>query len=351
MELNRREAQISIIERMLTFTKSEEFVNTEARLIKRKLELLNEAFDKFQEEHLKIVEANVEQENMSVQSELHENIQEMYLEAFNKLESRREEIQADQNANSVRANHINQQGAENPVRNSEQNELPLQNGDAIGSANGQDENVHTQFNTNQERQNHSHQARIEIDEFLLDRFKPPKFHGIYSKWSEWRSSFDSMVHNTSLPDTKKMYLLKQCLSGQAERILGGWQVTGENYAAAYKSLCDIYENRYRIIMAHLDELKNIPRMAMESYEGLRAMIDTTNSVLRQLRVCGSPVEQWDHMLVHHLITRMPPKISASWETSHNLSEMPKVEMVLKFLEKRARGQLNINQTSDSVQHI
>lgn len=358
-ELNRRETQNGIIKRMLASVQSEEFEDADSRMIKANLRILAQAFEKFQDEHMKIV-AVVKKDDMDTQHNLYESVQQTYLSVLNILEKREEQLLA------IKEQRDREQSEkEQRIRQGEIDSQRLNRGHGLNSASDGLANSTLNFgteSTNQPSEGLGHVengnlsdrtnrfARIETDEFLLDRFKPQKFYGVYAKWSEWKSSFDSMVHNTALNDTKKIYMLKQCLAGQAERILSGWQVIGENYADAYKTVCEIYENRYRIVMAHLDELHSIPKTETESYESIRAMIDTTNSVMRQLRVCGSPVEHWDQFLAHHLITRMSPRALATWETSQDLKQMPTVQEVLQFLEKRARGQLNFTQASTSNQN-
>ncbi|XP_055308058.1 uncharacterized protein LOC129572158 [Sitodiplosis mosellana] len=93
-------------------------------------------------------------------------------------------------------------------------------------------------------------------------------------------------------------------------------------------------------MSLLDELFEMPKLQRESYENLRKMIDTTNSVTRQLRVLDSPVENWDQIIVHVLISRMPPRTLQAWEDQRDHQEMPELEEVMSFLAQRARSALN-----------
>lgn len=83
--------------------------------------------------------------------------------------------------------------------------------------------------------------------------------------------------------------MKKTVADEAANVLDGWHTIGENYQAAYEALIQLYENRYRIVLAHIDELHQMPKLENETYEGLRQMIDTTNRIMRQLRVIGSPV--------------------------------------------------------------
>lgn len=176
----------------------------------------------------------------------------------------------------------------------------------------------------------------------LESIKPTKFEGDYAKWKEWRAMFDSLIHNRHrLSDTEKFHYLRRSIGGTAEAVLAGWHVTGENYQSAYQSLCEVFENNYRITMAHLDVLQNVPKLQTESHEGLRSMIDTINRSKRQLKVVGSPVDHWDQILVHSILTRMPSNTLAQWNTENDLVEMPSLDEVMKFLERRARSIVNL----------
>lgn len=180
-----------------------------------------------------------------------------------------------------------------------------------------------------------------IHDNFLEKIKPTIFSGQFSEWPQWRAMFDSLIHNKeNITSTEKFHYLVDALDGDAKRTVKGWSIVGENYNDAYESLVRIYENSYRITMAHLEELFSMKKLDRESYEGLRAVVDTTNRVLRQLRVSGSPVEHWDHIIVYHLISRMPPRTLQSWEQAQDIRQMPNKDDVLNFLDRRARGLIN-----------
>lgn len=183
----------------------------------------------------------------------------------------------------------------------------------------------------------------------LEPMKLESFSGNYQKWSEWRAMYDSLIHaNDRISFTQKFHYLKRGLTGSAERVLSGWQVTGENYDQAYNTLVNIFDNKYRIIMAHLDKLMQLERSTFESVENIRKLIDTTNRIMRQLSVMNCPVEHWDHMMVYVLIARMAPRTLEAWETSRDLREMPPLDEVLNFLERRSRGIINLSQSQPST---
>lgn len=169
-----------------------------------------------------------------------------------------------------------------------------------------------------------------------------EFTGDHREWGEWRAVYESLYHNNpKLGNAHKFQYLKRALKGKAAGLLAGWQALGENYEEAYKLLVDAFENRYLKTMAHLDSLFSLKPCERETHESIRALIDGVNGAIRQLRVAGSPVEHWDNIVTHILITRMPPRTLNAWESTNELNDMPPIAEVIAFLEKRARAALNL----------
>lgn len=175
-----------------------------------------------------------------------------------------------------------------------------------------------------------------------------EFTGDHREWGEWRAVYESLYHNNpKLENAHKFQYLKRALKGKAAGLLAGWQALGENYEEAYKLLVDAYENRYLKTMAHLDSLFSLKPCERETHESIRALIDGVNGAIRQLRVAGSPVDHWDNIVTHILITRMPQRTLNAWESTNELNDMPPIAEVITFLEKRARAALNLEINSNS----
>ena len=310
MELNRRAAQRTAIQRSYDLAHSDELENMELPMVKERIRLLDANFERFNNEHMAVVENLVMPEDLAVHNDYAAEVEQLYITAMYKLKERLAALEPEP---MVRE----------PERQERPEQMNLQIGNpqpVVGGAN----------------------------EIRLEPIKLEKFGGEYSKWSEWRAMYDSLVHtNESLSTTQKFHYLKKSLGDDAGRVLSGWQVTGENYEQAYHTLVNVFQNGYRIIMAHLDELMKLEQSKSESVENVRKLIDTTNRVLRQLRVVGCPVEHWDHMIVYVLIARMAPRTLQAWETSQDLREMPTMADVLEFLERRSRGIINLQQNQPS----
>lgn len=298
MEFNRREAQRTAIIRTLTFAQGEGLNLLDAVAVEDRIRLLERYYENFQNEHLALVEEHVLPADMEVQSDLAEATEQTYLEASNLLRAKFRELE----------------GGRRPENNERNN-----NGPIIGQS-----------------------------DLRLERIAITPFTGDYGLWSEWKAMYDSLVHNVeTLSDTQKFHYLKRFVDGPASQVLRGWQILGENYQAAYDSLTNIYENKYRIIIAHLEELNNMPKLSLETHEGLRSLVDTTNRVLRQLAspAIRAPVQHWDNFVVHLLMVRCPQRTLTAWESTHHQREMPTLAAFTDFLNQRAMSLIAIGQSN------
>lgn len=301
MEFNRRNYQKAVVDRCLRFTQSAEFGEADVVQLQDRLRLLENAFERFQTEHLAVLEENVLPQDMAVQEEVATDVETSFLTASAKIRERINELQ--------------------PIRDVPPN--GAQNGNHLPHFAG-------------------------ANDLRLERIPMNVFEGEYAQWSEWKAMFESLVHNVpTLSDTQKFHYLKRSVNGSAARVLSGWQILGENYQAAYESLVHIYENKYRIIIAHLEELNSMPKLTHETNEGLRSMIDTTNRVLRQLAspAIGAPVQHWDFLIVHLLLVRCPSRTLSTWETTHHQTEMPTLAQFIDFLNQRAMSMVTLGQTN------
>lgn len=313
MELNRRNTFRNSIVRVRDFCN--DAVIFEAHTIaalKERMDTLKANFEKLTNEHLILVEAAADQAAVDVHNNFYVDIEQIYLDTVIKFRDRivhLENLAQQANAPAIPANN-------NANNNNVQNQPVVVAAPA---------------------------------EVKLERLKLHQFDGNFAKWKEWISMYNSLVHNKNYDDTEKFHYMRGALTGFAESTISGWNVSGENYKAAYDSLIELYDNQYRIILALLDELFQLEKPKVASYENLRLLINTINRSTLQLKVAGCPVEHWDNLLVHFLLKRMPDDTRNKWETSRDLKEMPKLAEVLAFLQRQASGSANSNQHSNDQQ--
>lgn len=354
--MSRRDSFKATLVRLNKETKEAGFEQASMIKCKEMLKLVSKMYDSYTDKHLQVLDEVVNDEGMKVQEEALDAVTQIYLEANCNIQQRIDQLLDIEVARDL---DVSREIARNRERSSG-NFINLTVTPPNTSNNGvQSDNQNPVLNASAAQVPSQVQGQVQSQVPLtarpiyrmtepkskLERMEITVFSGEQSEWPEWKSSFETLVHNeASYTDTEKFFYLKKSLRGVASNLLKGWQATGENYEAAYNSVVEVFENKYRMIMAHLSELFKIPHLSQETFGGLRTMIDTTKCVIRQLQVAGSPVNTWDHVVVFVLVSRMPPRTLTYWENSNDLIEMPTLKQVLDFLEKRARSQVNFTQS-------
>lgn len=315
--MNERESYLSTIRRNHGFVKGKEFKTSTRSCLEQTMVALDNAYTKFQNYHMEVLK-DLPAKEVSAQDKIFAEAEGLYTEATVLIKEA-----------LLKLHNLEKAALQKKVEEKRERELEAQR-------KIQEEQRASGSSTSKRGESCAMTDRI-------TRFiRSNKFDGSYVKWNEWQSSYEGLVHKTDLSAIEKFHTLKQSLTGDAASIISGWQVIAENYESAYKALSDVYNNRYRIIMAHFDDLAKVERQPNESYEGLRQLIDTLNRVDRQLRASESVEKMAGYMMVHQAVSRMAPKTLSEWENYKDWAEMPTLNETIMFLERRARSQLNAN---------
>lgn len=104
MEFNRREAQRQAIVRLNTFVNTERFQQTDLIAVEDRLRLLENSYERINEEHLTLLEANVQPDDLDAQHELATAVEDLFLETYGRLRARITALTASQNP-QVEVNH------------------------------------------------------------------------------------------------------------------------------------------------------------------------------------------------------------------------------------------------------
>lgn len=215
-ELKRREANKAAMVRALNQTRKAEFKDEDISKLQLRLKMLKDTYVRYHDAHMEVIEQinDEDVDGIRVQDEAAEAADETYIEAAAAI--------------SIRISELSQPD------------------DGDNDGNGQSDNGADNRRVPLRRHN----------DFQLERIKVPIFSGEQSDWSEWKAIYESLVHhNEDIDKTEKFQHLKRVVSGSAEGILKGWYAVGDHYDDAYEAVVSVYENKYRLIMAHLS-IKN-----------------------------------------------------------------------------------------------
>lgn len=174
----------------------------------------------------------------------------------------------------------------------------------------------------------------------------PKFNGDFLNWSDFKERFMLGVHDVeNMPETYKIAHLRNALTGEAAAAMSGFTLHGGNYAQLWDALVKKYERKYPMACAYLNKFFALPAMdPKETYAAeLKALLNGTNHMLRQLRAMKYPVDRYDLVLVHALQQRLNKGCAKKWEKIRKDSDdpdNPTLVRMLEFLDEESTSQSN-----------
>lgn len=187
-----------------------------------------------------------------------------------------------------------------------------------------------------------------------------KFNGDFGNWIAFHDSFTKMVElNTNLSMAQKLYYLKQCVEGDAEKLISPYEISDANYLKAWNALKARYDNKRKIANSTLKSLFGLSKMEKESGPAIRAQLDTFLDAVYQLHSLGMPTHHWDDILVFTLAEKLDSITRGHWELSLKDNELPTWRQLRTFLETRAKSlqacdtslsSTSKTYTSDRLQH-
>lgn len=183
-----------------------------------------------------------------------------------------------------------------------------------------------------------HTTTVVHQESSLPKITIPKYSGDYDLWRSFHDLFDSLVHkNTKLTAVQKLYHLKSCLTGDAEKLLRHTPITEADYEPAWLKLKERYENKRILVNHQLKILINQPKITVEKPKDIKELIDTTDECLQQLKCLEVETDSWDVLLIHLLVHKLPFLTLRLWEEEQGTTQdLPKYKTFNEFLQKRLK---------------
>lgn len=165
-----------------------------------------------------------------------------------------------------------------------------------------------------------------------------KFDGDFQHWTAFHDLFTKMVdQEASLSGAQKLYYLKQCVQGDAEKLIRSYQISDANYLQAWNALKARYKSKRQIANSTFRTLFGLSKLATESASSIRAQLDTFLEAVNQLHSLGMPTQEWDDILVFMFAEKLDLTTRRYWELSLTEDEFPSLRELHTFLETRARS--------------
>lgn len=142
-----------------------------------------------------------------------------------------------------------------------------------------------------------------------------RFNGEPQLWPAFRDLFISEVHNRDdLEPVTKLTFLKN-----------------ESYDGAWALMQKRYNDSYKITQGLVNMLFALPAATAEAHDGLSQLVDTIQSVFRQLINAHVDVTSWDVWLIALVINRLPIATVDAWEQHRGTNDKPTLEAMLEFI--------------------
>ena len=115
------------------------------------------------------------------------------------------------------------------------------------------------------------------------------------------------------------------------------KITEANFQSTWETIKKRYDNKRALIVAHLNEIFNIPNVNNNSVSDLKTLQNITNDALAALKNLNRPTDQWDDIIVFWTTRRLDVVSLREWEMQLGSStDYPSYETLNEFLSKRIR---------------
>jgi len=196
---------------------------------------------------------------------------------------------------------------------------------------------------------HSHAQNNPESYIRLPKIQLPIFSGSYENWYTFHDSFEKLIHtNENLSAIEKFYYLRSSLSDKAAEVIKSFDITTDNYAEAWQLLNERFDNKRRIVQTHIKAMFEVAPVHKENAVILRGLLDNTLKHFRALKALQRPVENWDDIMIHLILTKLDSITIKEWETSRTDVTIPTFKQLTDFLSNVKHWKRSpINQSRDA----
>lgn len=185
-----------------------------------------------------------------------------------------------------------------------------------------------------------HNGRNRHEDMGIAKMEMNKFGGGYKEWRSFKSMSETYFHNNrELPDHTKMFRLINCLKPGSEacNLIAQMDVRGENYATAWATLVDFYDDSRKILDEIISEFLDIPRITNPSREALVNLKIKTQNMIESMPKYDVNTIDWGVWLVPVVVRKLDYKSLSLWATQRPKKVKPHIEPLIEFITTRSES--------------
>jgi hypothetical protein len=180
-------------------------------------------------------------------------------------------------------------------------------------------------------QNNQEGSRIQLSKIQI-----PNFNGDILCWITFRDIFKSLVHdNVNITNIERYHYLLSSVSGSAGAVIRSIPLSDSNYAVAWKSLNDRFDNQRLIMNAHLDRLFEFPLLKSSSLHELKKFLDTFQENIAALENFKIPNKE-GYLFFYIAARVLDSNTKCLFESQHNNDTLPVINDLLKYVQNRCQ---------------
>lgn len=346
-DLAARETYASTIARTYAFATDAQFGTRLIRMVRTRINLLHEAWDKFRDAHILVMQNTVADEDRETHRREYVTIEEQFAEADAIMQERLEEVNR-----PMVEHHEQSEHSENEQENDEDDERAHHQPNRSLSTTPQ-----TQATTDTPASVATMTPNVQVGQYpaagqqlaqMPWQFRIEniwgEFDGDKEQWQSFHDSFKANVYDDPvLPAVRKFQILKSALKGKAAKSLGQWQISDRNFEAAWQRLKKLYDDPYGTSKQLLQRILSLTKMESANGYKLQIISNVTQEVSRQLSALGLPAEHYDLMFIHTVQGKLDQKTSMDWDTKRGGNTQPTLNEFTDFLDARAKALSNAYQ--------
>lgn len=173
--------------------------------------------------------------------------------------------------------------------------------------------------------------KLKLPEISLPKFDENNF-------SDFRESFEILIHRTGLSKLEKfIYLTGACSGTKAEDLLSGYQLIEANYEVAWEDLVAHFGSLRKLTDKHVSEILKVKPLNKECGQDLRKLLTTFSVHLKQLKqTVPKPEDLFDLFIVHIASWKLDEETRRAWESEVQREEIHTWEKLEAFLDHQCQ---------------
>lgn len=192
------------------------------------------------------------------------------------------------------------------------------------------------LSTHQGGMNTSTSAPGTTHEMKLPKIDIPHFSGDYNEWMNFHNLFTLIVHSSpNLEPIHKLQYLRNCLTGEALKVIKNLELNGDNYYEARKLLKARFQHTRQLVDSYFKRIFKAPAIPHETSKAIKGLIDNIQDCKTSLKKLDVVIP--DYVVIYHMVEILPSETVREWgESLGGSTELPLLNKFLEFLEKRFR---------------